>query len=481
MTQQEATGVLSTNLDENIMILREAFVHSEDFVVDYTPYQDKDAFLIYIESITERKIIEQEIVKPIHVSEADNIKKLLPQAFIKETSSIKEISKFLLEGNSILLQRNNSLAMIFQSQLLTERNITEPGSETIIRGAHEGFVETLSTNIYLIRKRLQNPKLKIKYFSIGNDSHTKVAMIYLDHLANGKTVGNLEKSLSDIDTDFILAPGHIEENISDNVSIFPTLLSTERPDRTVANLMDGRIAIIADNSPSALIAPVTFFSFFQSPDDYNSRWYFGSFIRFLRIIGFLITIALPATYIAIVSYHYEVLPTEIVVSIKSSLEYVPYPPLVEALAMQITLEILREASIRLPNPIAQTIGVVGGLVIGTAVVEANLVSNTMIIVVAITAISSFVVPISEMGSSIRLLGFPFMILASLFGFIGMSIFFMFLLIHLCKLESFGTPFFAPFSTLRFSEMRDTIIRTPLPLFKSRPSDTQPKMKKKTRY
>ncbi|MFE7061165.1 spore germination protein [Sutcliffiella sp. NPDC057660] len=480
MTQKKANGVLSTNLDENIMILREAFVHSEDFVVDYTPYQEKDAFLIYIESITEKKIIEQEIIKPIHISNSDNVKELLPQAFIKETSSIKEISKFLLEGNSILLQRDNSLAMIFQSQLLTERNITEPGSETIIRGAHEGFVETLGTNIYLIRKRLQNPKLKIKYFSIGNDSHTKVAMIYLDHLANGKTVANLEKRLSDIDTDYILAPGHIEEYISDNVSIFPTLLSTERPDRTVANLMDGRIAVIADNSPSALIAPVTFFSFFQSPDDYNSRWYFGSFIRFLRIMGFLITIALPATYIAIVSYHYEVLPTEIVVSIKSSLEYVPYPPLVEALAMQITLEILREASIRLPNPIAQTIGVVGGLVIGTAVVEANLVSNTMIIVVAITAISSFVVPISEMGSSIRLLGFPFMILASLFGFIGMSFFLMFVLIHLCKLESFGTPFFAPFTTLRFSEMKDTIIRTPLPFFKSRPSDTQPRMKKKTR-
>ncbi|MGD6833571.1 spore germination protein [Sutcliffiella halmapala] len=480
MTKKEPTAVLSSNLDENIMILREVFVHSEDFVVDYTPYQEKDAFLIYIESITERKLIEQEIIKPIHISHADNVKELLPQAFIKETSSIKEISKFLLEGNSILLQRDNSLAMIFQSQLLTERNITEPGSETIIRGAHEGFVETLSTNIYLIRKRLHNPKLKIKYFSIGNDSHTKVAMIYLDHLANGKTVGKLEKRISDIDADFILAPGHIEEHISDNVSIFPTLLSTERPDRTVANLMDGRIAIIADNSPSALIAPVTFFSFFQSPDDYNSRWYFGSFIRFLRIMGFLITIALPATYIAIVSYHYEVLPTEIVVSIKSSLEYVPYPPLVEALAMQITLEILREASIRLPNPIAQTIGVVGGLVIGTAVVEANLVSNTMIIVVAITAISSFIVPISEMGSSIRLLGFPFMILASLFGFIGMSFFLMFVLIHLCKLESFGTPFFAPFSTLRFSEIRDTIIRTPLPLFKSRPSDTQPRMKKKTR-
>ncbi|MGM0836698.1 MAG: spore germination protein [Bacillota bacterium] len=480
MTQMNATGVLSTNVDENIMTLRELFVHSEDFVVDYTPYQKQDAFLIYLESITEKKIIEQEIIKPIHISEADNADTVLPQAFIRETNSVKDLSTYLLEGNAVLLKRDNPLAMVFQSQLLIERNIAEPGSETVIRGAHEGFVETLKTNVYLIRKRLQNPKLKIKYFSIGNDSHTKVAMIYLDHLANKKTVSNLEKRLADIDTDYILAPGHIEEYMSNNISIFPTMISTERPDRTVANLMDGRIAIIADNSPSTLIAPVTFFSFFQSPDDYNSRWYFGSFIRFLRIIGFLITIGLPATYIAIVSYHYEVLPTEIVVSIKSSLEYVPYPPLVEALAMQITLEILREASIRLPNPIAQTIGVVGGLVIGTAVVEANLVSNTMIIVVAITAISSFIVPIAEMGSSIRLLGFPFMIFASLFGFIGMSFFFMFVIIHLCKLESFGTPFFAPFSTLRWSEMKDTIIRAPLPLFRSRPSDTQPRIKRKTR-
>ncbi|WP_078381331.1 spore germination protein [Sutcliffiella halmapala] len=475
----EDSVVLTTNLDENIMILREVFVHSEDFMVDYTSYQNKDSFLIYLESLTDKKLMNQEILKTIYINNEKDKQNTLPQAFIKETNSIKEISKFILEGNSVLLKRDDSLATVYQSQLINERSIEEPDSETIIRGAHEGFVEALGTNIHLIRKRIQNPRLKVKYFSLGNDSHTKVAMIYLDHLANKKTVTKMEEHLAAIDTDFILAPGHIEEFMSDNFSIFPSMLSTERPDRTVANLMDGRIAIIADNSPSALIAPVTFFSFFQSPDDYNSRWYFGSFIRFLRIIGFLITIGLPATYIAIVSFHFEVLPTEIVFSIKSSLEYVPYPPLIEALAMQITLEILREASIRLPNPIAQTLGVVGGLVIGTAVVEANLVSNTMIIVVAITAISSFIVPITEMGSSIRLLGFPFMIMASLFGFIGMSFFLMFVIIHLCKLESFGTPFFAPFSTLRWAEMKDTIIRIPLPYFKNRPKDTLPQKKKKT--
>ncbi len=465
--------VLTTKLEENLLHIREAFVHTEDFIMESLHRYDEEAYLLYIDTIIDKKIVEEKIIKPF--SETG----YATQALVKETNSMKEVERYLLQGNCVLLNRNSNLAQVFEVSSIKTRDISEPATEGVIRGSHEGFIESLSTNISLIRKRLHNSNLKIKYFTVGNESHTKVCMIYLDHIANKKTVASIETKISEIDIDFILAPGHIEEFLSDNFSIFPTLLSTERADRTVANIMDGRVAILADNSPGALIAPTTFFTFYQSPDDYNSRWYFGSFIRFLRIIGFLISVALPALYIAIVSFHYEILPTEIVFSIKSSLEYVPYPPLVEALSMQITLEILREASIRLPSRIGQTIGVVGGLVIGTAVVEANLVSNTMIIVVAITAISSFIVPITEMGSSIRLLGFPFMIAASMFGLIGMSFLFMFVLIHLCKLESFGTPYFAPFSTLKWAEMKDTLIRVPLPYFKTRPDDTVPQKKKKT--
>lgn len=471
--------VLTTKLEENLLQVRTKFVDTEDLIVESLHRFNMDAYLLYIETIIDKKLVEDKIVKPMLELDFPTEKELFPQALVQETNSIKETVESILQGKCILLKKDSDLAQIFDASSFKARNITEPATEAVIRGSHEGFVESMTTNISLIRKRLRNSNLKIKYFTIGNDSHTKVGMIYLDHIANKKTVANIEQKLSDIDIDFILAPGHIEEFISDNYSVFPTMLSTERVDRTVANLMDGRIAIFADSSPGALIAPTTFFTFYQSPDDYNSRWYFGSFVRFLRILGFLISIALPALYIAIVSFHYEVLPTEIVFSIKSSLEYVPYPPLIEALAMQITLEILREASIRLPSRIGQTIGVVGGLVIGTAVVEANLVSNTMIIVVAITAISSFIVPITEMGSSIRLLGFPFMLVAAMFGLIGMSFLFMFMLIHLCKLESFGTPYFAPFSTLKWSEMKDTLIRVPMNFFKNRPNDTMPQKKKKT--
>lgn len=471
--------VLTTKLEENLLHVRAMFVDTEDLIMESLHRFNMEAYLLYIETIIDKKLVEDIIVKPMQEADLKVEKGVFPQALVEETNSIKELRKSLLQGKCILLKKDSDLAQIFNAQSFKARNITEPATEGVIRGSHEGFVESLKTNISLIRKRLHNSNLKIKYFTIGNDSHTKVGMIYLDHIANKKTVASIEEKLSDIDIDFVLAPGHIEEFLSDNFSIFPTMLSTERADRTVANLMDGRVAILTDNSPGALIAPTTFFTFYQSPDDYNSRWYFGSFIRFLRILGFLISVALPALYIAIVSFHYEILPTEIVFSIKSSLEYVPYPPLIEALGMQITLEILREASIRLPSRIGQTIGVVGGLVIGTAVVEANLVSNTMIIVVAITAISSFIVPITEMGSSIRLLGFPFMLMAAMFGLIGMSFLFMFVLIHLCKLESFGTPYFAPFSTLKWSEMKDTLIRVPIPFFQNRPRDTLPQKKKKT--
>ncbi|KPB04037.1 spore germination protein [Bacillus sp. CHD6a] len=470
--------ILTTKLEENLFHLRERFVHSEDFIMEYLHLQGKESYLVYIETIIDKKLVQKRVLEPLKESGISNNDEKQALSLVKESNSIKELTQRLLEGCCIVLSQNSDLAYIFEVPVFSERPIKEPETEGIIRGAHDGFVESLSTNISLIRKRIHNPKLKVKYIYVGNDSHTKIGLIYLDHIANKKTVSLIEQKLSEINMDIVLAPGYIEEFVSNNTSIFPTMLSTERPDRIVANLMDGRIAIMSDSSPGALIAPTTFFTFYQSPDDYNSRWYYGSFIRFIRIMGFLISIALPALYIAIVSFHFEVLPTEIVFSIKTSLENVPYPPLIEALGMQITLEILREASIRLPSRIAQTIGVVGGLVIGTAVVEANLVSNTMIIVVAITAISSFIVPITEMGSAIRLLGFPFMFMAAMFGLIGMSFFFMFLLIHLCKLESFGTPYFAPLSTLRWSEMKDTLIRVPFPLFKTRPNDTMPQKKNK---
>jgi spore germination protein KA len=231
---------------------------------------------------------------------------------------------------------------------------------------------------------------------------------------------------------------------------------------------------LSEGDPTALIMPVTLFAFYQSPDDYHSRWFVGSFVRTIRFTSFLLAIQLPAIYIAVVSFHPEVLPVDLVYTLKASLDKVPFPPIMEALLMELTLELIREAGIRLPSPVGQTIGIVGGLVMGDAVVRAGLVSYTMVIVVALTAISSFVVPSNEMSTSIRIIRFPLMIAGATFGFFGIVFGMMLVLIHLTKLQSFGTPYFAPAAPLRLKDMKDTFLRLPIWKMNQRPRDSHPR-------
>lgn len=241
----------------------------------------------------------------------------------------------------------------------------------------------------------------------------------------------------------------------------------------MSNLLEGRVAILPTGSASALITPVNFFAFFQSPEDYNSRSLYGSFYRLIRILGFFIAISLPALYIATISFHYELIPNDLILTVKSSLENVPLPPLAEALLMVIILELLREAALRLPTSISQTIGVVGGLVIGTAIVEANLVSNMMIIVIALTAIASFVVPSNDMSTTLRLLSFPMMFGAAIFGYLGIVFIFVLIIMHLSLLESFGTPYFYPLVPMQFDNMKDSVLRMHHWYMNDRPRDTMP--------
>ncbi len=247
---------------------------------------------------------------------------------------------------------------------------------------------------------------------------------------------------------------------------------TERPDFAAAEILQGRYVIVVDRSPSVVIGPATFDSFFKSIDDYSSRWMVASFIRLMRYFGFLIAIFLPAIYIATISFHFEIIPLKLLFSIGVSRERIPFPPYIEAFIMELTLEMLREAGIRLPTKIGQTVGIVGGIVIGQAAVEAGIVSNIMVIVVALTAIASFIIPNYEMGSAIRIVRFPMMILASLFGFIGISVGLMIIVAHFIALESLGTPYGSPIAPLRFSDWKDVFIRFPQWSIKNRPLSTR---------
>lgn len=462
-SEQPEVKLISGDLQAKIAQIQEHLSYTDDLKVQKFFINDQSCALVYLDALVDAEIIQSNIIKPMLEANSDDIEQVVTSLEVQRSCNISYIVSAMLTGFCAFVSENAEDVVLMSAAQFVGRSIDEPKSEQVIRGAREGFVESLTTNIYLLRKRIRSPKLKVKYFSLGKLTNTKVAMVYMDNKANSKVIEECEKRISAIQLDYLYSVENIAEMIEEHpLTPFPQVLKTERPDRVVSYLIEGKISIHAEGVPAAIVLPISFFSLYQSSDDYNSRWIIGSFYRFLRFFSFLVTISLPAIYIAIVSYHSEVLPIGILYSVKVSLTYVPFPPLMEALTMQIILELLKEAAIRLPSSIAQTIGIVGGLVIGTAVVEAHLVSHTMIVVIGLTAIASFITPINELGVSLRILGFPMMIAASLFGFFGIAIMIMIIFIHLCKIEMLGVPYFTPFGPFQGKMgFKDIFLRFPI--------------------
>lgn len=468
------------NLGEKIAFIREGLFLTDDLTIRDMVFNDRQMKLIFLDSIVDVKNIQTNVIKPMQENPFGQIKHVIFGTNIIETVDLQEVLDALADGKCLLMQEKEECMFLISAPKNQSAHRNEPINEKVIRGSHQGFSENMTENVQYIRERIKNRKVTVKYSHVGDTTKTKYALVSISTLTDPEIVKTIEERITYIQADSIQSPGYFEEFLEDNsFSPFPQFLNSERPDRVVANLMEGRMVLLMEGSPTALIFPVTFFSFFQTSEDYNSRAFIASFLRLIRLISFITTLCLPAFYIAVISYNYEVIPVEIIFSIKSSLEYLPFPPLIEAGIMQFTLELLREAAIRLPNPVAQTIGVVGGLVIGTAVVEANFVSNTMVIVVAITAISSFVIPSNELSTSIRILGFPLMVLASLFGFFGIVIGLMFTLIHMSKLKSLGHYYLYPVAPLDAKALIDALIRVPIWLMKERPKDLKAIYKWKT--
>ncbi|MFU8689110.1 spore germination protein [Rossellomorea sp. FS2] len=460
-------------LDEKIAFIKEGLFKTDDLFIRDLVFNDRALKLIYIDSIIEVKSLQDIVIKPIQEMPRGELGNVVHSGNVKETEDFQILLDGLVDGRCALIEEGRETMTLVSIPKDQSAHRVEPTNEKVIRGSHQGFGEEITENVQFIRQRITNEKVTVKYANAGETTRTKYALIFISELTNPGLIQEIERRISYIDVDSIQSPGHFEEFLEDStLSPFPQFLNTERPDRAVANLMEGRVLLLMEGSPTALVFPVTFFSFFQTSEDYNTRTTTGSFLRMIRLVSYLTTLCLPASYIAVISYNYEIIPVDIIFSIKNSLEYLPFPPLIEAAIMQFTLELLREAAIRLPNPIAQTIGVVGGLVIGTAVVEAHFVSNTMIIVVAITAISSFVIPSNELSTSIRVLGFPLMVLASLFGFFGIIIGLVVILIHMATLTSLGQPYLYPVAPLDVKALRDTFIRVPIWLMKERPKDVQ---------
>jgi spore germination protein KA len=378
-----------------------------------------------------------------------------------QVETIEQATAEIGDGNPVLLMDGEDKAVSLCLSKWEKRSITEPEAESVVRGPREGFIETLLVNASMVRRKLRSPSLKMKSMQIGRYSQTEVVIAYLQGGVNPELISEMTERLGRIDVDGILESGNIEELIEDNpYSPFPQMQTTERPDVVAANLLQGKAAILIEGTPIALIAPTTIFSFLQSPEDYYQRYYIGSAIRWLRYFFALLALIGPSFYVAIVTFHQEMIPTTLLLNMAKSREQIPFPALVEALLMEIMFEALREAGARLPKQIGSAVSIVGALVIGQAAISAGLVSSPMVMVVAITGIASFLIPHFDFGIAIRLLRFPMMLLAGFLGFFGLMIGITLILTHLFALRSFGVPYVSVTSFTNVNQLKDVLVRAP---------------------
>ncbi len=447
--------------------------------------------LVYIDGLVDKMLIHEQILKPmmyqiailentvqrpIEPDKAFDYVKMhaLAVGEIKEAETLDEAFLFIMSGEVGIIIEGFDKILIASARGWPQRGIQEPQSEIVIRGPREGFTETLRSNTALLRRKIRDPNFVIKTIRIGRRGKTDVAYAYIKGIANQGLVEEVERRLNQIDVDIFLDSSQIEHHIQDSyLTIFPQIEVSERPDRTAASLAEGRVAILMDNSPYALIVPATFYQFFQSSEDYYERWPLSSVIRILRWVGALLASLTPGLYVAIVSFHPGFIPTSLAISIAATRATVPFPAFLEALLMELTFEFLREAGARLPRAIGQTIGIVGGLIIGDAAVRAGITSPIMVIVVAITAIASFIIPSYNAALGIRLMRFPFIIIAAVFGIYGVILGFIIINVHMVTMKSYGVSFMSPQAPIRYQDWKDFLIRLPSQMAMRRPTSTYP--------
>lgn len=405
----------------------------------------------------------------------EDVSSLLPIPDVEITDDLSSRDEKLLNGYvEIKMKDDLSKACYVAVNRNEGRSITQPEIEYSVIGPKESFVESLDININLLRKRLPVKDLVILEKRVGTYSKTRVAVVYIKGLADEENINTIEQRLEDMKYDNIVDSSFVEQIISDqHNSPFPLALDTERPDRTSAVLTEGKVVMLVDGSPHALIAPTTLVEFFNSFDDYLTNWMLASFFRLLRLFSVAFSILITPIYVAALSYHYELIPGDLLGTLVASRQKIPLPPILEAIFLELTIELLREAGARLPTKVGQTIGIVGGIVIGTASVEAGLTSNVLLIIVALAALASFTTPVYKIGNAIRVLRFPFLIFAEIWGLLGIVYCFCILMAYTLNLTSLGRPFLEPLFPPRFTDFRDALIRLPFSNQKQRPMYTRP--------
>ncbi|OLO26154.1 hypothetical protein BTR23_24080 [Alkalihalophilus pseudofirmus] len=473
---------MSPILSENFENLNRLFSGNSDITFrNFTIGKNMEvsAFIIGIEGLFDKSIISNNVIKPLMECMNDECSNLNHKIEL-EIQSVVSVSSIhietemqvaiqkLMKGDPLLFINGINKAYIIGARAWETRSIEEPVTETTVRGPREAFSETLGINTALLRRKIHHPNLMIEPMTLGTYSQTDIAIAFIDEIASKEIVSELLTRLKRIDVDAILDSGYIEELIEDNpYSIFPDIKHTERPDTVAARLLEGRVAIMVEGTPTALIVPFLFMEAFQSVDDYYSRSYYSSLMRVFRIFSFIIATLLPATYVAAQNYHKEMFPTDFLISVAAAREGVPFPLFIEVLLMVIAFEMLKESGIRMPTPVGQAVAIVGGLVLGEAAVQAGIVGTITVIVIATTAIATFLTP--NLNDAVGILRIVYLISAGLLGVFGITLVVSFVLIHLVSMRSFSIPYMSPLTPITWSGWRDLFIRFPHWAFNQRPA------------
>ena len=479
---------LSKDLDVNIKHINMLFKDCMDVVkreVEFGTSEKIRIYGVYTDGLVNRDILERyllstafeyknvgnEITK--HTTPTQIIMQHFSATFdVKEVDKMDDLVMAILAGDSAIFVDNSDKGLVIATRGWPGRSIGEPSTESVVRGPKDGFTETIRFNTVLVRRRIRDTKLKVKMMSYGTRSRTDVAIMYMEDIAKPELVEEVTSRLDKYVIDGVFDSGYIEQLIEDSwKSPFPQTQATERPDKFASGLLEGRVGILVDTSPFGLIVPATLNTFYQASEDYYQRWQIMSFIRILRYIVSFLSFTLPGLYIATLNFQPSMLPTSFAVSIAASREGITFSTVVEIVVMELIFELFREAGIRAPGAIGHVIGLVGGIVIGQAALDANIVSPMIIIIISFTAICTFAIPDYGLTSAFRLIRYMFIALSAFLGLYGFLIAFLILLIHLSSLESFKTPYLAPYNISDkndFRDLKDTILRFPIFMQTTRP-------------
>jgi spore germination protein KA len=485
-TRNEFVGgpILNECLEDNLDSFQKVFKTDVDFSSRrFHLGGEIPAVVLFISSLVDIEMINRDILRPLQENKSTTADRKLLEGVLENVlyhsggllnREFQSAVEALLQGSTIVIVEGYECTIIIDTFQAEKRGIQQPETERVVRGPRDGFIEQMQTNISLLRYRLPVPEFRVESMIVGTRTKTKMAICYLEHIANKELIEEVKRRIDEINIDRILDAGYIEQLIQDEPrSPFPQVQNTERPDKTVGSILEGRVAILVNGSPYALIVPAIFNQFYQTSEDYNERSLISSIMRIIRFMALIFSLTFSSFYVSILSYHPEMIPAEFVVAASSGRAGVPFPVVVEVLLMEVAMEILREATVRMPQQVGGALSIVGVLVIGQAAVMAGFVSPITVVIMALSTIGSFATPSYNAATAFRMLRFPLIMISGAFGLLGLATGVIFVINHLLSLRSFGIPYLSPVSPGNFQELKDSIIRAPLWWMKERPAHLHP--------